>query len=70
MTGNEAVTRGTHHIGLTGPNLAKTREFFLNTLGYQQVGEVSDYPAVFVSDGNIIITLWQAKNPGAVKYQI
>jgi len=32
-------------------------------LGYQQVGEVPDYPAVFLSDGSIMVTLWQASNP-------
>lgn len=58
-----AITHGAHHIGLTVPNLQQTREFFLNTLGYDQVGEVPDYPAVFVSDGSIMITLWQAQDP-------
>ena len=57
------ITHGVHHIGLTVPNLEKTREFFLNTLGYNQVGEVPGYPAVFVSDGSIMITLWQAQDP-------
>ncbi len=58
-----AVTRGAHHIGLTVPDLAKTRAFFLDTLGFAQVGEKPDYPAVFVSDGTTMITLWQAENP-------
>ncbi len=58
-----AVTRGAHHIGLTVPNLAKTRNFFLETLGYEQVGEVPDYPAVFMTDGSTMITLWQAQDP-------
>jgi catechol 2,3-dioxygenase-like lactoylglutathione lyase family enzyme len=60
---NGAVTRGTHHIGLTVPNLDATRKFFLDTLGYDQVGEIPDYPAVFLSDGTIMITLWQARDP-------
>ena len=58
-----AVTQGAHHIGLTVPDLAKTRTFFLDTLGFSQVGEVPDYPAVFLSDGATMITLWQAENP-------
>ena len=58
-----AATRGAHHIGLTVPDLAKTRAFFLDTLGFTQVGEKPDYPAVFVSDGTTMITLWQAANP-------
>ena len=58
-----AITQGAHHIGLTVPDLAKTRAFFLDTLGFSQVGEVPDYPAVFLTDGSTMITLWQAENP-------
>lgn len=29
------------------------------------MGEVPDYPAVFVSDGTTMLTLWQAVNPEA-----
>ena len=66
---NHAVTNGVHHIGLTVPDLEKTQTFFLETLGFEQVGEVPDYPAVFVSDGSIMITLWQASDPaGAVSF--
>lgn len=56
-------TRGAHHIGLTVPNLAATQKFFQEALGFTKVGEVPDYPAVFVSDGTIMITLWQAEDP-------
>ena len=58
-----AITRGAHHIGLTVPNLADTQAFFIDTLGYEIVGEMPDYPAVFLSDGGTMITLWQAVNP-------
>ncbi len=58
-----AITKGAHHIGLTVPDLAKTRAFFLDTLGFSQVGEVPDYPAVFLSDGTTMVTLWQVANP-------
>ena len=57
------VTRGAHHIGLTVPNLDETNHFFKSTLGFEQIGEVPDYPAVFLSDGAIMLTLWQAENP-------
>jgi len=60
---DNTVTQGAHHIGLTVPDLAKTRAFFLDTLGFRQIGEVPDYPAVFLSDGTTMITLWQAVNP-------
>jgi catechol 2,3-dioxygenase-like lactoylglutathione lyase family enzyme len=62
MTHN-ALTRGAHHIGLTVPELAETRSFFVELLGFSQVGEVPDYPAVFLSDGSTMITLWQAADP-------
>jgi catechol 2,3-dioxygenase-like lactoylglutathione lyase family enzyme len=60
---DNAVTHGAHHIGLTVPDLSATRSFFVDVLGYDQVGEVPDYPAVFLSDGGTMITLWQAEDP-------
>ncbi len=62
---DRTITRGVHHIGLTVPDLEQTRKFFLETLGYDQVGDVPDYPAVFLSDGTIMITLWQATDPAS-----
>jgi hypothetical protein len=32
-------------------------------LRFETVGEVPDYPAVFLSDGSVMLTLWQAENP-------
>ena len=63
QTNDKSITLGAHHIGLTVPNLQQTRDFFIQTLGYDQVGEVPDYPAVFLSDGSTMITLWQAVDP-------
>ena len=59
----QAITRGAHHIGLTVPDLDRTRRFFIDVLGLDQIGEVPDYPAVFLSDSQLMITLWQAANP-------
>jgi catechol 2,3-dioxygenase-like lactoylglutathione lyase family enzyme len=58
-----AATQGVHHVGLTVRKLEETRAFFLENLGYRQVGEAPDYPAVFLSDGEVMITLWQAEDP-------
>ncbi len=58
-----AHTKGIHHLGLTVPDLGAATSFFLETLGFDQVGEKPDYPAVFVSDGTVMVTLWQAKDP-------
>jgi len=59
------LTQGAHHIGLTVPDLSASRAFFIDTLGYTQLGEVPDYPAVFLSDGVLMITLWQTTDPTA-----
>ncbi len=60
-----AITHGLHHLGLTVPDLAATKAFFVDTLGFRQVGEKPDYPAVFLSDGTTMITLWQAAAPAS-----
>jgi catechol 2,3-dioxygenase-like lactoylglutathione lyase family enzyme len=58
-------TRGAHHIGLNVPDLAAARAFFIDGLGFAQVGERPGYPAVFVSDGQVMVTLWQAEEPAS-----
>lgn len=57
---NPSTTHGVHHVGLTVLDLSATLAFFTDTLGHQIVGTKPDYPAVFVSDGTVMITLWQA----------
>ena len=57
------LTRGLDHIGLTVRNLNVTRDFFIQCLGWSLVGERPNYPAAFVSDGHIMLTLWQVTNP-------
>lgn len=64
-----ALTLGAHHIGFTVPNLSETRDFFIDVLGFAQIGEKPGYPAVFVSDGTIMITLWQVDDaPNAAPF--
>ena len=55
-------TAGIHHLGLTVPNVAQTSAFFVEALGFKIVAQKPDYPAVFVSDGVILLTLWQAQS--------
>ena len=57
-----AVTKGAHHIRLTVPNLTETRAFFPGTLGFSRVGEMPDYPAVFLTEDTTVITLWQVND--------
>ncbi len=63
MTTSNTRTQGIHHAGLTVPDLAASRAFFEEALGFEKVGEKPDYPAVFLSDGSVMITLWQAEDP-------
>ena len=58
---NQPSTLGIHHLGLTVKNVDRVSRFFVDILGFTQVGEKPEYPAVFVSDGTVMLTLWQAK---------
>lgn len=59
----DRLTRGVHHIGLTVPDLGQARAFFCGVLRFDEVGSVPAYPSIFVSDGAILLTLWQAADP-------
>ena len=52
-------TYGFDHVGLSVRDLASSRKFFCDCLGWGVVGERPDYPAAFVSDGRGVLTLWQ-----------
>ncbi|MEQ8289048.1 MAG: VOC family protein [Gammaproteobacteria bacterium] len=61
----DSLTSGTHHIGLTVSNLEESAEFFISLLNWQEVRRNDEYPAFFVSDGEIMLTLWAVKDqPG------
>ncbi len=57
------ITRGVNHIGFTVSDLDGSTSFFVDTLGWREVGGVPSYPARFVTDGSAFITLWQATDP-------
>lgn len=63
--GNGIKTSGVHHIGLTVPDVRQTADFFVDALGFDEVGGNPTYPAIFVSDGAVMITLWQADEGAA-----
>jgi catechol 2,3-dioxygenase-like lactoylglutathione lyase family enzyme len=58
-----AITKGIHHLGLTVPDVKAAQRFFEEALGFKKVNEKPEYPAVFVSDGTVMLTLWQAEDP-------
>jgi len=51
-----------HHIGLTVSRLEESAEFFVNILGWSEVRRDSNYPAIFVTDGVLMVTLWKTKS--------
>jgi catechol 2,3-dioxygenase-like lactoylglutathione lyase family enzyme len=56
-------TCGFDHVGLSVRDLAISRKFFCDCLGWRVVGERPDYPAAFVSDGHCVLTLWEVASP-------
>ena len=52
------ITKGPHHVGLAVSKLEESAAFFTSVLGWTEVQRVPDYPAIFVSDGNLLVTLW------------
>lgn len=63
MTATQSRTNGAHHVGLTVPDVEAASAFFIDALGFRHVGGNPEYPASFVSDGAIMVTLWQAETP-------
>jgi catechol 2,3-dioxygenase-like lactoylglutathione lyase family enzyme len=59
----DALTHGVHHVGLAVRNLGEATSFFCGTLGFKEVGRNDDYPAVFVSDGVVTLTIWRVADP-------
>lgn len=59
----KAKTQGIHHIDLSVPDLNAATLFFIEALGFELVGEKPEYPATFVSDGTVMLSLWRVKDP-------
>lgn len=63
-----SVTNGVHHIGLTVSKLEESAEFFTKILGWEEVKRRDDYPAIFVKDDSLTITLWKTQTEEPVKF--
>lgn len=59
---SRAITAGAHHIGLTVDRLEETARFFTDLLGWREVRRDPAYPAIFVSDQSILVTLWAVRD--------
>jgi len=53
---------GVDHLGLTVSNLDSSKVFFTDVLGFKVLGNDPAYPAYFLSNNKITITLWRVKN--------
>lgn len=63
-----SVTTGVHHIGLAVSNLEESAGFFIKLLGWEEVKRREDYPAIFVKDDALMITLWKTQTEEPVKF--
>jgi catechol 2,3-dioxygenase-like lactoylglutathione lyase family enzyme len=64
---SNSFTQGVHHVGLTVTDLDASCRFFTEVLGWEKVGGNPEYPAVFVSDGSVMLTLWRAVEPSTAR---
>ena len=62
------LTIGAHHIGLTVSKLEESACFFTELLGWNEVRRNADYPAIFVGDGRVMVTLWAIKEELATPF--
>lgn len=62
------ITNGTHHVGLTVSNLEGSAAFFTSLLGWREVRRNEAYPAIYVSDGGTMITLWATREAPSIPF--
>lgn len=62
------LTHGVKHIGLAVSNLEESAAFFTGLLGWQEVKRRDDYPAIFVKDGAVMLTLWKTQTEEPVPF--
>lgn len=55
------LTSGCHHIGLTVGNPEDSARFFTKCLDWREVRRDDSYPAIFVSDGSVMVSLWKSQ---------
>jgi catechol 2,3-dioxygenase-like lactoylglutathione lyase family enzyme len=62
------ITKGTHHIGLAVSKLGESAAFFTSLLGWKEVKRNEEYPAIYVSDGRIMLSLWAIKEEPSIHF--
>ena len=68
MSELRVMTKGAHHIGLTVSKLEESAKFFVNILGWAEIKRDPSYPSIFVTDGVLMITLWEVKSDTPKEY--
>lgn len=59
----DSTVGGLDHVGLTVTDLAASEAFFVDVLGFSVARRDPDYPASFVTNGDIVVTLWRTLDP-------
>lgn len=59
----ESAVGGIDHVGLAVTKLGASEQFFTETLGFSFTRRDDDYPAVFLTNGHVIVTLWRVTDP-------
>ncbi|MBE0370705.1 VOC family protein [Pseudoalteromonas aurantia] len=54
---------GVNHVGLTVSDLELSKAFFVDQLGFKVNGHDTTYPAYFLSNEHVMVTLWQVVAP-------
>lgn len=57
----EPVT-GIDHLGLSVTDLAASEQFFAEYGNFKTLGRNEQYPAVFLGNGFVVVTLWQIED--------
>lgn len=62
------ITKGIHHIGLTVSKPEESANFFTSLLVWKEVRKNEEYLAIYVSDDNIMVTLWAIKGDPSTQF--
>lgn len=56
---------GLDHLGLAVLDLEASADFFINALDFELAGGDPEYPAKFLDNGQMFLTLWQVSEPSS-----
>lgn len=58
----ETPVGGVDHVGLSVSDLDASEMFFVKYAGFKVFNRDDSYPAVFLNNGSVTVTLWRVKN--------